>query len=44
MYLAQDDPESRKKTRAERLTNRELLDRKMSILDKVSLHSGKFAG
>ncbi|KAL3995282.1 NRDE-2 necessary for RNA interference family protein [Acanthocheilonema viteae] len=35
VFLAQDSLESRKKTRNERLTNRELLERKMSILDKA---------
>ncbi|KAM3718596.1 putative Golgi apparatus membrane protein-like protein [Dirofilaria immitis] len=35
VFSAQDNLEGRKKTRDERLTNRELLERKMSILDKA---------
>ncbi|VDO64354.1 unnamed protein product [Onchocerca flexuosa] len=35
VFLAQESVEGRKKTREERLTNRELLERKMSILDKA---------
>uniref|UniRef100_A0A0R3RXV6 Protein NRDE2 homolog n=1 Tax=Elaeophora elaphi TaxID=1147741 RepID=A0A0R3RXV6_9BILA len=35
VFLAQDNLESRKKKKNERLTNRELLERKISILDKA---------
>lgn len=35
VFLAQDSLDGRKKTKNERLTNRELLERKISILDKV---------